>query len=89
MGLHLLTVAELKEKAKSLGLKAIDSLKKAELIEKIETHGKCPVTKDPCEKSCASDECKAEIAESSSEKSDYASHPKFAKFNSQAKEQSK
>lgn len=83
----------------------------------------CPVTDEACEKECASDECKASVAEvvapkveksapakapkelsegelakkkiadkaakkaakekaieSSSEKSDYASHPKFAKF---------
>ena len=52
----------------------------------------CPVTDAPCEKDCAPDECKATVAEetahvfipstSSSQKSDYASHPKFAKFKS-------
>ena len=48
--------------------------------------GECPVTDAPCEKNCAKDECQAtvsnDVVQSSSEKSDYASHPKFDKFKS-------
>ena len=63
------TVPQLKARAKELGIKGFDGLKKAELIDAI--------IAGPKEQS---DEPDAE--KSSPVKSDYASHPKFAKFNS-------
>lgn len=63
------TVPQLKARAKALGIKGFDGLKKAELIDAI--------IAGPGEESA-----EPEGEKSSPVKSDYASHPKFAKFNS-------
>lgn len=66
--LEQMKVPELKEMAKQLGIESADSMKKAELIEAIS------------KKQAESPEKDIQPKESSNEKSDYASHPKFAKF---------
>lgn len=65
------TVSELKSRAKEMGIKGSDGMKKAELIDAISKAQGVDQVKAPAPK-----------IESSPEKSDYASHPKFAKFNS-------
>lgn len=69
--MHQHTVPELKDMAKALGIEGADKMKKAELIEAIESAGPGPVM-----------ESAPEISKSSSESLDYANHPKFHKFNS-------
>jgi hypothetical protein len=69
-----LKVDELKKLAKVAEIKGADGMKKAELIEALEKHrveSGAPMEEiDPV----------SQVETSSPEKSDYASHPKFAKF---------
>lgn len=69
--LESMTVPQLKDLAKTAQIPKFDSMKKAELIEAL---------KKPIQS--AKPDSENESVESSSEKSDYSSHPKFSKFNS-------
>jgi hypothetical protein len=95
MNLSDLKVPELREKAHALEIEDADKLKKAELIEAIEKAeaGKKSLlekAKDAVNNLIHPDQAAQKVAESqsepdskgsSSEKSDYEMHPKFAKFN--------
>lgn len=75
-----MTVAQLKAKAKELGIVGIDGMKKAELeaaIAEKESESVSPDSVPAVEPKSESD-----VDGSSSFESDFAKHPKFAKFNS-------
>ncbi len=92
MNLAELTVPKLKEKAKDLGITGADSLKKAELIEaieKVQPKSLLEKAKDAVDNLIHPKQEAQKVSEtqiepdskgSSSFKSDYAKHPKFAKF---------
>lgn len=73
-----MTMDELKEVAKSLGIKGISSMKKAELEEAIKAASPGPV--EPVEEKA---EKPVDSIGSSPVKSAFELHPKFAKFKSQ------
>ena len=75
------TVPQLKARAKELGIKGFDGLKKADLIQAILGHDGAPIDKEKVDQALADAKAEKEDSSSSSVKSDYASHPKFAKFN--------
>lgn len=78
-----LKVPELKQKANSLGIKGADGMKKSELILALEAHQNHGAGQAGSEVSNQPVPAVVEKNQSSSETSDYANHPKFAKFKSQ------
>lgn len=75
------TVAELKERAKALGIKGYAQMNKAALLEAIQVAEHAPADDaGPSEAPAAE-----EISRSSQQDLDYASHPKFHKFKGKAK----
>lgn len=81
-------VPELKAKAKQLGIQGSDAMKKADLISAIQAIAGADKAPTDYQNHMASYESKSdrlakdEAERSSPENSDYAKHPKFAKFNS-------
>lgn len=75
--LESMTVPQLKELAKTAQIPKFDSMKKAELIAALSP----VIGVDPAQPG-ADKTVETLVDLSSSEKSDYSSHPKFSKFNS-------